>query len=37
MLWRKMFRDLKENKGAYFACVVIITIGLMFLQLSPLL
>ena len=30
MLWRKMFRDLKENKGAYFACVVIITIGLMF-------
>lgn len=30
MLWRKMFRDLMENKGAYFACVVIITIGLMF-------
>jgi len=25
-----MFRELKENKGAYFACVVIITIGLMF-------
>ncbi|MDD2432839.1 MAG: hypothetical protein PHX01_03965, partial [Clostridia bacterium] len=29
MLWRKMIRELKENKGAYLACVVIITIGLM--------
>lgn len=29
MLWRKMFRDLVENKGAYFACLVIIVLGLM--------
>lgn len=29
MLWRKMLRDLKENKGAYIACGVIIIIGLM--------
>ncbi|HHY06396.1 MAG TPA: FtsX-like permease family protein [Clostridia bacterium] len=29
MLWRKMWRELKENKGTYFACVVIITMGLM--------
>ncbi len=28
MLWRKMFRDLWENKGAYFACMVIIVIAL---------
>ncbi len=29
MLWRKVFRDLKENKGTYFACIVIVIIGLM--------
>ncbi|HZK18731.1 MAG TPA: FtsX-like permease family protein, partial [Clostridia bacterium] len=29
MLLRKMFRDLKENKGAYIACIVVIVIGLM--------
>ncbi len=29
MLWRKLFRDIKENKGAYFACITIIIIGLM--------
>lgn len=29
MLWRKMLRDLWENKGAYIACVIIIVIGLM--------
>ena len=29
MLWRKMLRDLWENKGAYLACMVIIVIGLM--------
>lgn len=29
MLWKKMIRDLKENKGAYIACTVIIVIGLM--------
>ncbi|WP_366924888.1 FtsX-like permease family protein [Metallumcola ferriviriculae] len=29
MLWAKMFRDLKENRGAYIACLVIIIIGLM--------
>ncbi|MEW5919852.1 MAG: ABC transporter permease [Bacillota bacterium] len=29
MLKRKMLRDLMENKLAYFACLVIITIGLM--------
>ena len=29
MLWRKMRRDLWENKGAYLACMVIIVIGLM--------
>lgn len=28
MLWRKMLRDFKENKGAYFACIVIITLGI---------
>ncbi|MGI6451413.1 MAG: ABC transporter permease [Desulfitobacteriia bacterium] len=29
MLFRKMVRDLKEQKGAYAACVVVIAIGLM--------
>jgi len=29
MLWRKMFRDLNENKGAYIACIAIVAIGLM--------
>lgn len=29
MLWKKLFRELKENKGSYFAAVVIIAIGLM--------
>lgn len=29
MLWRKMLRDLKENKGAYIACIVIMVVGLM--------
>ena len=29
MLYRKMIRDLKENKGAYLACIVIITLGLL--------
>ena len=29
MLWRKMLRDLKDNKGAYFAGTVVIIIGLM--------
>ncbi len=29
MLFRKMARDLKEQKGAYTACVVVIAIGLM--------
>lgn len=29
MLWRKMFRDIKENKGAYLACIVIIVMGLL--------
>lgn len=29
MLWRKMIRDLNENKGAYIACAVIIVIGLL--------
>lgn len=29
MLWRKMYRDLWENKGAYVACIIIIVIGLM--------
>lgn len=29
MLWRKLFRDIKENKGAYLACITIILIGLM--------
>jgi putative ABC transport system permease protein len=29
MLFRKMIRDIKENKGAYLACMVIITMGLL--------
>lgn len=29
MLLRKVFRDMKENKGAYAACIVVIVIGLM--------
>lgn len=29
ILWKKLFRDLKENKMAYFACLIVISIGLM--------
>ena len=29
MLWRKVFRDLKENKGTYLACMVIMVIGIL--------
>ena len=29
MLWKKVFRDLNENKGAYLACAVIVIIALM--------
>jgi putative ABC transport system permease protein len=29
VLWRKVWRDLKENKAAYLACVTVIAIGLM--------
>lgn len=29
MLWRKMRRDLWENRAAYLACIVVIAIGLM--------
>lgn len=29
MLWRKMLRDLLENKGSYIACMIIMVIGLM--------
>ncbi|EKN71144.1 FtsX-like permease family protein [Schinkia azotoformans] len=29
MLWRKMFRDILENKVAYIACAIVIAIGLM--------
>lgn len=29
MLWKKVLRDLKENKGAYLASTVVIIIGLM--------
>ncbi|HZK86179.1 MAG TPA: ABC transporter permease, partial [Desulfosporosinus sp.] len=29
MLRRKAWRDILENKGVYFACVVVIAIGLM--------
>lgn len=29
MLWKKMLRDLNEQKGAYLACIVIIVLGLM--------
>lgn len=28
MLWRKMFRDMMENKIAYIACIIVIAIGL---------
>lgn len=28
MLWRKMLRDIMENKVAYIACVIVIAIGL---------
>lgn len=29
ILWKKLFRDLKENKMAYIACLIVISIGLM--------
>lgn len=29
MLWKKLLRDLRENKGTYLACTVVIIIGLM--------
>jgi len=29
MLWKKLFRDLNENKGTYLACTVIVIMGLM--------
>ncbi|MBS4007941.1 MAG: FtsX-like permease family protein [Clostridium sp.] len=29
MLWRKLMRDVLENKAAYLACLVVISIGLM--------
>jgi len=29
MLWRKMWRDMAENKIAYIACTIVIAIGLM--------
>ncbi|MDN5332716.1 MAG: putative transport system permease protein [Tepidanaerobacteraceae bacterium] len=29
MLWLKMIRDLKENKGSYIACTVIIILGVL--------
>ncbi len=29
MLTKKMFRDLKENKGTYFACIIVMIIGIM--------
>ncbi len=28
MLWKKMIRDMKNNKGSYLACLVLIIIGL---------
>ncbi|HHY13045.1 MAG TPA: ABC transporter permease, partial [Thermoanaerobacterales bacterium] len=28
MLWRKMIRDIWNNKGSYFACLIIVIIGL---------
>jgi putative ABC transport system permease protein len=28
MLWRKMVRDIWENKGSYIACLVIVLMGL---------
>lgn len=30
MLWRKMLRDIKDNRGSYLACITIIVVGLMF-------
>lgn len=29
ILWKKLFRDLKENKMAYIACLIVISVGLM--------
>lgn len=29
ILWKKLFRDLRENKMAYIACLIVISIGLM--------
>ncbi len=29
MLWKKAFRDLKENRGTYLACMIIVVMGLM--------
>lgn len=29
MLWKKMWRELRENKAAYLACISVIAIGLM--------
>ena len=29
MLWKKMWRELRENKAAYLACITVIAIGLM--------
>lgn len=29
MLFKKMLRDIKEQKGSYFACVIVIALGLM--------
>lgn len=29
MLWKKMWRELRENKAAYLACLAVIAIGLM--------
>ncbi|MCR4440829.1 MAG: FtsX-like permease family protein [Peptococcaceae bacterium] len=30
MLWRKVLRDLKDNKGSYIACATVMVIGLLF-------
>lgn len=29
MLWKKLFRDLRENKGTYLACTIIMIIGIL--------
>ncbi len=29
MFWKKMIRDLKDNKGAYISCIIVMVIGLM--------